>query len=100
MRAAPYNSRSLMTHDSQPSAIVAAAGHLIDSQLLTAIFDTVINRGGAFEVQSFEIGRTNDEFSRLTMRVSAPDQVSLVALLEALMPLGCHPAVEVDALIR
>src|SRR5262249_56459542 len=82
------------------SAVVAAEGHLIDSQILTAIFDTVINRGGAFEVQTFEIGRTNDDFSRLTLKVSAPDAASLAALLEALLPLGCHASSEHDAGIR
>jgi len=83
-----------------PSALVEAEGHLIDSQLLTAIFDTVIKRGGAFEVQAFDIGRTNDDFSRLTLKVSAPDQPALTALLEALIPLGCHAAAEHDALLR
>lgn len=82
------------------SAVITAEGHLIDSQLLTAIFDTVINRGGTFEVQSFEIGRTNDEFSRLTMQVAAPSPAALAALLEALMPLGCHAPAERDALTR
>src|SRR5215471_14110088 len=85
---------------SSPFAVVAAEGHLIDSQLLTAIFDTVINRGGAFEVQQFDIGRTNDEFSKLTMKVTAPDAASLSALVEALLPLGCHVAAEHDALVR
>lgn len=83
-----------------PSAIVAAAGHLIDSQLLTAIFNTVIERGGAFEVLHFDIGRTNTDFSRLTLKVSASGEPALAALLEALIPLGCHPAAEQDARIR
>ena len=83
-----------------PSAVVEAEGHLIDSQLLTAIFDTVINRGAAFEVQAFDIGKTNDDFSRLTLKVSAADQAALAALLEALMPLGCHAAAEQDARLR
>src|SRR3954465_888267 len=101
MRASPpYNSGTVMTNDSQPSAVIAAEGHLIDSQLLTAIFDTVINRGGAFEVQAFDIGRTNDDFSRLTLKVSAPDQPALTARLEALLPRGCPPAAEHDALLR
>ncbi len=89
-----------MSPDHQPSAVVAAEGHLIDSQLLTAIFDTVINRGGAFEVQTFDIGRTNDEFSRLTMKVTAGDAASLTSLVEALLPLGCHVAAEHDATVR
>src|SRR4051812_39580529 len=87
---APYNQQHAMSRTGHASAVVAAEGHLIDSQLLTAIFDTVINRGAAFEVQAFDIGRTNDEFSRLTLKVSAPDQQALASLLEALLPLGCH----------
>jgi lysine-ketoglutarate reductase/saccharopine dehydrogenase-like protein (TIGR00300 family) len=90
----------VVNDSSGSSAVVAAEGHLIDSQLLTAIFDTVINRGGAFEVQQFDIGRTNDEFSRLTLKVTAPDAAGLTALVEALIPLGCHVAAENDALVR
>jgi len=65
-RCAPlYTERTAVSHTAQPSATVVAEGHLIDSQLLTGIFDLVIERGGAFEVLAFAIGRTNDEFSRL-----------------------------------
>ncbi|HEY2432497.1 MAG TPA: TIGR00300 family protein [Vicinamibacterales bacterium] len=84
----------------QPSATVVAQGHLIDSQLLSGIFDAIIHRGGAFEVLAFTIGRTNDEYSRLTLKVSAPDAGALSALVEALIPLGCHAASEQDAVIR
>ena len=83
-----------------PSAVVTAEGHLIDSQLMTAIFDTVIERGGAFEVLRFEIGRTNTDFSQLTLKVSAPSEPALIALLETLIPLGCHQAEAQDALVR
>jgi lysine-ketoglutarate reductase/saccharopine dehydrogenase-like protein (TIGR00300 family) len=83
-----------------PSAVVAAEGHLIDSQLLTAIFDAVIERGAAFEVLQFDIGRTNTDFSTLTLKVSAPNELALAALLEALIPLGCHPVADQDALVR
>jgi len=89
-----------MTIAPAPSAVVAAEGHLIDSQLMTAIFDTVIERGGAFEVLTFEIGRTNTDFSHLTLKVSAPSEAALAALLETLMSLGCHQAEAEDALIR
>jgi len=83
-----------------PSATVVAEGHLIDSQLLTRIFDVVIERGGAFEVLAFDIGRTNDEYSRLTLKVSAPDDAALTSLVETLIPFGCHAAVEHDAIVR
>jgi lysine-ketoglutarate reductase/saccharopine dehydrogenase-like protein (TIGR00300 family) len=82
------------------SAVVGAEGHLIDSNILNAIFDKVIERGGAFEVQNFTIGRTNDEFSRISLKVSAPTAAALRRLVEDLMQLGCSPVQEQDALVR
>jgi lysine-ketoglutarate reductase/saccharopine dehydrogenase-like protein (TIGR00300 family) len=82
------------------SAVVGAEGHLIDSNILNAIFDKVIERGGAFEVLNFAIGRTNDEFSRISLKVSAPTPAGLRRLVEDLMQLGCNPAYEQDALVR
>jgi lysine-ketoglutarate reductase/saccharopine dehydrogenase-like protein (TIGR00300 family) len=82
------------------AAVVQAQGHLIDSQLLNTIFDTVIERGGQFEVLHFEIGRTNDEFSRIKLKVSAATADVLQRLVEELVPLGCHAVEEKDALLR
>jgi lysine-ketoglutarate reductase/saccharopine dehydrogenase-like protein (TIGR00300 family) len=85
-----------MTDLSSTEAVVQAEGHLIDSQILTTIFDTVIERGGRFEVQHFDIGRTNDEFSRLRLKITAPTVELLGRLLEELVPLGCR-AVDAEA---
>jgi hypothetical protein len=81
-------------------AIVTAEGHLVDSQLLKSIFDRVIERGAGFEVQHFELGRTNDDFSKLTLKITAADPATLVGLLEDLIPFGCHAVGEQDALLR
>ena len=89
-----------MTDTRAHSAVVGAEGHLIDSNILNAIFDKVIERGGAFEVLNFAIGRTNDEFSRISLKVSAPTGAGLRRLVEDLMQLGCNPAHEEDAAIR
>ena len=89
-----------MPDTSPHTAVVAAQGHLIDSNILTTIFDVVIARGGAFEVVDFQIGRTNDEFSRLTLKVSAATPSTLQHLVEDLIPLGCHLVGEQDALVR
>jgi lysine-ketoglutarate reductase/saccharopine dehydrogenase-like protein (TIGR00300 family) len=86
--------------DTTAHAIVTAEGHLVDSQLLKSIFDRVIDRGGDFEVLHFELGRTNDDFSRLTLKVSAPDAATLARLVEDLLPFGCHAVGEQDAAIR
>jgi lysine-ketoglutarate reductase/saccharopine dehydrogenase-like protein (TIGR00300 family) len=85
---------------SAPSEIVEAEGHLIDSQILTNIFDTVIKFDAAFEVLDFTIGRTNDDFSRLRLKVTAPSPGALETLLEELVALGCHPQAERDAVLR
>jgi lysine-ketoglutarate reductase/saccharopine dehydrogenase-like protein (TIGR00300 family) len=82
------------------SAVVGARGHLIDSKILNAIFDKIIERGGAFEVLDFSIGRTNDDFSRISLKVSAPAAPALYRLVEDLMQLGCTPVGETDALVR
>ena len=37
---------------------IAAEGHLIDSGLLSAIFDKIIEFKGAYEIVHFDIGRT------------------------------------------
>ena len=81
-------------------AIVTAEGHLVDSQLLKSIFDRVIERGANFEVQHFELGRTNDDFSRLTLKISAADPGTVARLVEDLIPLGCYAVGEQDATLR
>lgn len=77
--------------------IVETEGHLIDSRLMTEIFDAVVKHGGAFEVLQFVIGRTNDDFSRLQMRVEAPTRTAMHDLLEELLTYGCRTSAETDA---
>ena len=61
-----------MSSDTTVNEIVETEGHLIDSRLMTEIFDAVVKHGASFEVVEFTIGRTNDDYSRLQMRVTAP----------------------------
>ena len=89
-----------MAEQDDHSEVIEAEGHLIDSNLLNVIFDKVIERAGAFEVQSFTIGRTNEDASRLRLKVTADSETALKHLLEDLVPLGCHPLPERDALLR
>ena len=72
----------------------------MDSQLLNSIFDKVIGRNSRFGVPQFEIGRTNEDFSRLHLKVTAPHAVVLRQLLEALVPLGCRPRTHQDAALK
>ena len=89
-----------MSSDNTVSEIVETEGHLIDSRLMTEIFDAVVKHGGSFEVVEFTIGRTNDDFSRLQMRVTAPAADVMQGLLEELLTFGCRIAGEIDAALQ
>src|SRR5262245_55663764 len=73
-----------------PSQTVAAEGHLIDSGDLQGILTTIVEHGAAYEIERFEVGRTNADQSQLTITVSADSDTSLAHLLEKLSPYGCY----------
>src|SRR5687768_4449053 len=82
------------------SDAIEARGHLIDSGLLSAIFDKIIEHKAAYEILKFDIGRTNDDVSEIEMRITAADQAILDDLLQQLTTFGCHPMRERDALVK
>src|SRR6185503_16855011 len=82
------------------SEVVEAEGHLIDSQILNAVFDTVVKSNATFDVLKFDIGRSNDAPSFISMRISAPTEQILGQVLEELVALGCRLAEQHDALLR
>jgi lysine-ketoglutarate reductase/saccharopine dehydrogenase-like protein (TIGR00300 family) len=79
---------------------IAAEGHLIDSGLLSAIFDKIIEFKGAYEIIHFDIGRTNDDPSRIEMRITVPEAAALDDLLQQLTGYGCHPVGDRDAVVK
>jgi lysine-ketoglutarate reductase/saccharopine dehydrogenase-like protein (TIGR00300 family) len=82
------------------SEVVEAEGHLIDSQILNVVFDTVVKHNASFNVLRFDIGRSNEEPSSISMRISAPTGQVLGEVLEELVALGCRLADQHDALVR
>jgi len=82
------------------SEIIEAEGHLIDSGHLSAIFDKVIEAGGAYEVVTFDIGRTNDDVSRIRMRLTAETAQALDEMLQQLTLFGCYTVRERDAVLK
>jgi len=89
-----------MTEHAVHSQVVEAEGHLIDSQILNAVFDTVVKSNATFDVLKFDIGRSNDAPSFISMRISAPTEHILGQVLEELVALGCRLAEQHDALLR
>jgi lysine-ketoglutarate reductase/saccharopine dehydrogenase-like protein (TIGR00300 family) len=61
------------------------------------IFDTVVEYQGRFEVEKFQIGRTNSEPSHLRLKVETPSAELMLQLLGQLLGLGCSPADASDA---
>jgi arginine dihydrolase len=82
------------------SEVVEAEGHLIDSQILNVVFDTVVKHSASFDVLKFEIGRSNDQPSFIAMRISAPTEQTLGEVLEELVALGCRLSDTHDAQTR
>src|SRR5690349_21534775 len=82
------------------SDTIEAEGHLIDSGHLSAIFDKIIEYRAQYEILKFDIGRTNDDPSRIEMRISASDSQQLDELLQQLTTWGCHPVRERNALLK
>jgi arginine dihydrolase len=80
--------------------LVEAEGHLIDSHIMERIFDTVVEFSGRFEVERFQIGRTNSEPSRLRLRIEAPTAEHMEHMLTQLVGLGCSPVDAGDAELR
>jgi lysine-ketoglutarate reductase/saccharopine dehydrogenase-like protein (TIGR00300 family) len=82
------------------SEIIQADGHLVDSQILSKIFDRVIASGSEFEVVRFDLGKTNEDFSHLELRISAATPHILSKTLEELVELGCSQTAIADAALR
>jgi lysine-ketoglutarate reductase/saccharopine dehydrogenase-like protein (TIGR00300 family) len=72
------------------SEVVEAEGHLIDSQILNAVFDVVVKKNASFDVLKFTIGRHNDDPSFISMRITARSKPELEEVLEELVALGCR----------
>src|SRR5882757_10023414 len=78
---------------------IEAEGHLIDSGHLSAIFDKIIEFRAQYEILKFDIGRTNDDASRIEMRITASDAQQLDELQQQ-TTWGCHPVSERNALVK
>ncbi len=79
--------------------LVEARGHLVDSHVMEQMFDTIVAHDGTFEVEEFQIGRTNVDQSYMRMRVEAPSEEIMAKLVEDLIATGCSTVGIEDAAI-
>lgn len=83
-----------------PAENIEARGHLIDSGDLQAILTATVEHGASYEILQFDVGRTNEDTSRLLLRLHADTEESLAHLLEKLSAYGCYVEGAADALLR
>ena len=67
---------------------IEASGHLIDSLILTKIFDKVMDLQGEFKVQEIKIGQRKKDSSYVRLLVFGNDQAHLDKILETIHRVG------------
>lgn len=65
-------------------------GHIIDSGIMTLVFDKIMDMGGDFKILEFNIGKQKTDPSYARLRVSATDEVRLESIMSELHRLGAR----------
>ena len=71
-----------------PSEVVEMSGHIIDSWTLPRAWDVIMDRGGNFDVEEMNVGKTKTEHSYARLKVTAPNDETLEIILSELQQLG------------
>jgi lysine-ketoglutarate reductase/saccharopine dehydrogenase-like protein (TIGR00300 family) len=66
-------------------------GHIIDSGIMTQLFDRVMDMGGNFEILVFDIGKKKSDPSYARLRIAASSKDKLRSILSELHRLGARP---------
>ena len=69
---------------------VELEGHIIDSGMMQQCFGVVMELGGDFDVEVFEVGKHKDEESFCRLTVKAEDEALLREILHELHQVGVH----------
>jgi lysine-ketoglutarate reductase/saccharopine dehydrogenase-like protein (TIGR00300 family) len=76
---------------------VELEGHIIDSGMMQACFGIIMDMGGSFEVEEFQIGRSKTEESYARLLVEADDPDTLQSIVHELHQNGANPSDPNDA---
>jgi lysine-ketoglutarate reductase/saccharopine dehydrogenase-like protein (TIGR00300 family) len=71
-------------------------GHIIDSGIMTQLFDRVMDMGGNFEILAFDIGKEKTDPSYARLRITASSKDNLRSILSELHRLGARPLEVMD----
>ncbi|MCV0372579.1 MAG: TIGR00300 family protein [Nitrosarchaeum sp.] len=70
---------------------VEVSGHLIDSMILTKIFDKIMNRGGEFEILELTVGKKKKDPSHAKLLVTGKNSKHLEEMLDDIHREGATP---------
>ena len=79
-----------LTHN-ETQREVEVRGHLIDSMILTRIFDRIMDLNGEFEVLEFKIGKQKTDYSYAKLLVKGKSSKHLQTILEEVYREGAVP---------
>lgn len=68
--------------------VIEMSGHIIDSWTLPRAWDTIMDRGGNFDVEEMQVGATKNDTSYVRLKVSAPNDEILERIISELQQLG------------
>ncbi|WP_256687242.1 ornithine cyclodeaminase [Halococcus qingdaonensis] len=79
---------------------VELSGHIIDSGMMQSCFGVIMDLGGSFEVDEFDIGRSEVEESYARLTVLADTEDELQSIVHELHQNGATPSHPVDATLE
>ena len=82
------------------SSEVEVRGHLIDSMILTKIFDVIMDLGGEFEVLQMTVGKKKKEPSYAKLQIQGKNQDHLDKILEQVYREGATPTVGKNVVLK
>jgi hypothetical protein len=82
------------------SSEIEVKGHLIDSMILTKIFDVVMDLGGEFEVLDIQVGKKKKDPSYARLQIQGKNQIHLNKILEQVYRVGAMPTTERPVILK
>jgi len=77
-----------------------ATGHLIDSGIMTKIFNLIISEEADYQVVSFDIGKMNNEYSAMELDLICSTDEQLEVLTQKLIQVGCYEKSATKAVLK
>lgn len=85
---------------SEFSQDIEVSGHLIDSSILTKIFDKIMDLQGEFQVEEIEIGKKKMDQSFARLSITGKDQMHLDEILKTVYRLGAVSKIQNEVTLK